>query len=207
MRKKQRAGPRVVKGMPSVELSRKEFVLKFPPASRDPAFKQVAGRCSRSTRWPEELHRVPQEPGTHGRRGKSFAKPDFPLSGRMAGGAQSRSWRPGGRNGRPRRPVAHPRPSTARRAAIRPARRDVKDLPLAKIAQRTIESARASTSIPRPVAAGFRVRGSDLSLQGLRLDRRSQGPLSTGLLGYPTSAGPDPDWRKRSIRAGWRRTA
>ena len=34
--------PRVVKGMPSVELSRKEFVLRFHQRHEDPAFDAIA---------------------------------------------------------------------------------------------------------------------------------------------------------------------
>ena len=39
---KTRSRPRVVKGMPSVELSRKEFVLRFHKRHADPSFENVA---------------------------------------------------------------------------------------------------------------------------------------------------------------------
>ena len=67
--------PRVVSGSPSVELSRKEFVLRFQRRHEDPAFKGVAGQLDAvaEVAWKNyiEYHKSPNTR----RAGSAFAKP------------------------------------------------------------------------------------------------------------------------------------
>lgn len=76
---KRKNDPRVVKGMPSVELSRKEFVLRFSQRHEDPAFEKVAGPLAAvaEVAWKNyiEYHKSPRTR----KAGNAFADPDFRL--------------------------------------------------------------------------------------------------------------------------------
>jgi multimeric flavodoxin WrbA len=75
----RKAHPRVVKGSPSVELSRKEFVLRFHRRHEDPAFAAVAGPLDQvaEVAWKNyiEYHKSPN----HRKAGSGFALPSFEL--------------------------------------------------------------------------------------------------------------------------------
>jgi multimeric flavodoxin WrbA len=71
--------PRVVSGSPSVELSRKEFVVRFHQRHEDPAFKAVAGQLDAvaEVAWKNyiEYHKSPNTR----RAGGDFARPTYQL--------------------------------------------------------------------------------------------------------------------------------
>jgi len=78
--KKRQVSPRVVKGTPSVELSRKEFVLRFHRRHEDPAFEKVSQSLDAvaEVAWKNyiEYHKSPRTR----KAGSSFADPDYELS-------------------------------------------------------------------------------------------------------------------------------
>src|SRR5512145_284585 len=73
------AGPRVVKGMPSVELSRAEFERRFRERFYDPAFetleRQLAPLIEEAWRTYIDYHKSPRKR----RAGRGFAAPAFEL--------------------------------------------------------------------------------------------------------------------------------
>src|SRR6185295_2665050 len=77
---KTRSRPRVVKGMPSVELSRKEFVLRFQRRHEDPTFARVAKPLDAMAEvaWKNyiEYHKSPNKR----KAGSAFADPSFELA-------------------------------------------------------------------------------------------------------------------------------
>src|SRR6185436_13953451 len=78
--KKRQTRPRVVKGTPSVELSRKEFVLRFHRRHADPTFETVAEplEAVADVAWKNyiEYHKSPRTR----KAGKAFADPSYELS-------------------------------------------------------------------------------------------------------------------------------
>jgi len=78
--KKRQVRPRVVAGTPSVELSRKEFVLRFHRRHEDPAFEKVSQSLDAvaEVAWKNyiEYHKSPRTR----KAGSSFADPDYELS-------------------------------------------------------------------------------------------------------------------------------
>src|SRR6186713_2624805 len=78
--KKRQVRPRVVTGTPSVELSRKEFVLRFHRRHEDPAFEKVSQSLDAvaEVAWKNyiEYHKSPRKR----KAGSSFADPDYELS-------------------------------------------------------------------------------------------------------------------------------
>jgi multimeric flavodoxin WrbA len=77
---KRKTRPRVVTGTPSVELSRKEFVLRFRRRHEDPAFEKVAKPLDAvaEVAWKNyiEYHKSPRTR----KAGGAFADPDYELS-------------------------------------------------------------------------------------------------------------------------------
>jgi hypothetical protein len=74
-----RPQPRVVKGMPSVELTRTEFERRFKERHYDPAFDAVAGELDAviDVAWKNyiEYHKSPRRR----KAGDGFAEPDYEL--------------------------------------------------------------------------------------------------------------------------------
>src|SRR5688572_28609315 len=72
--------PRVVRGMPSVELSRAEFDRRFRQRFADPAFARVSAQIDRiaDVAW-EGYIEYRKSPRTR-RAGRGFADPEYALS-------------------------------------------------------------------------------------------------------------------------------
>jgi multimeric flavodoxin WrbA len=132
--------PRVVSGSPSVELSRKEFVVRFHQRHEDPAFKGVAGQLDAvaEVAWKNyiEYHKSPNTR----RAGSAFARPGFQLPA---------EWLDTRRHIQEAERIQRRKSSRSRILLINGSARSSQTCPgemsktyrLAKIAQRAIESA------------------------------------------------------------------
>jgi len=133
--------PRIVKGMPSVELSRKEFVLRFHRRHEDPTFDGVAEplEAVAEVAWKNyiEYHKSPNTR----KAGSAFAKPAYDLP---------REWLETRKRILEAERVQRRKTGPSRILIINGSARSDQTCPgemsktyrLAKIAQRTIEAAR-----------------------------------------------------------------
>ena len=137
---RRRRRPRVVTGTPSVELSRKEFVLRFHRRHEDPAFEKVSKPLDAvaEVAWKNyiEYHKSPRTR----KAGSAFADPGYELSV---------DWLAARRRIREAERARRRRGARSRILVINGSARSDQSCPgemsktyrLAKIAQRTIEAA------------------------------------------------------------------
>jgi multimeric flavodoxin WrbA len=78
-RKRARA-PRAVKGMPSVELTREEFVRRFRERFADPSFERASAQLDEIAEIAWDGYTESRKSPRTRRAGRGFADPDYPLS-------------------------------------------------------------------------------------------------------------------------------
>ncbi len=166
------------KGMPSVQLTREQFVERFRARFYDPAFDALAAELDKivAIAW-KAYHEYHKSPRT---RRAGAASPTRTSSCRSSGSRRAHAI-----HDAERRQKSRTRPSriliingSARSDQTCPGEMS-KTYRLAKIArERSRSGARLRGRLPRSVPAHLRVRPRDLSVQGVRLDRDAALPLA-----------------------------
>ena len=173
----------VRKGMPSVQLNRQEFEIRFLAKFYDPLFEPLKPELDKimQTAWTvyDKYHKAPRTR----KAGPGFADPDLRALGRWLAtrDADRRGTAPARRSGRPAADSAR---STARRERAHLSGRDVEDLAPGRARASDVDRSELGFAVDvldlSPPDLG--IRQVDSSLQVVRLDRHAALPLAVQLL-------------------------